>query len=217
MAQVAAAEQLRVEHIARSEKELKEVLLRIPKLDKAVIPHAITALMEAANDYKASKLLVDEKGRRSRPGVADARAAMVKLNKSLVTALDQLDQLPINARTVLISAYDAPLGKFRADLTSIRAVTDTALTNLRALPDKSPDHHRDVLAYRVAIVCRDILKLKVSSTPHTSILLKPNGSGAIYSKVLHATLGIAGLVHVDIAPVIAAGLGLLKAQELPGR
>lgn len=198
---------------------LQGLLAAIPGVDLAHIPLAIAALMEAADDYLTSKPIVDAQSRRSSPGIADARASVLALHKSLAAVQAQLSALPLNAFTELTTAYDAPMGRFKAEVAQVYKATDEALKSLRAKPDKTPDHARSVLAYRVAVVFNDILKVKPTTTTTRQLTqnLSTARGGAAYVRVLLATLNVAGVANCDLGPLISAGRRLLKDAELPVR
>jgi len=208
----AAAVALRASHAAT----LGALLSGIPKVKTGDVPAAVTALMDAADQYKASVPIVDKADRRSRPTISGARAAVKNLDKTLEDALDQLGQLPINAVTALTDAQAAPLGKLRADLTQICAITKAAFVKLNSEPDKAADHARNILACDVAAVFRDILTLSPSATRDTAIAAKKSRGGAAYARVLRATLVAAGVTqNVDIGPLIDSGRRLLADPEMP--
>lgn len=200
-----------------SANALKTVLTSIPKVDPDVVQTATYELMNAADDYMASQPLVDPLGRRSKPNLAEARASVAALHKHLAKALEQLSVLPLDARAAIGRATNAPLGKTRSDLEQVRQTVENALADLAAYPHKVADAARNVLAYRVAVVFRDILKVKATSTSDRQ--LTPNMStargGAAYARVLRATLKAAGVVNYDQGPLITAGLRLLKDPKLP--
>lgn len=206
-----AAKALRAEHGSA----LESLLHDIPKASSQDIPGAVAALLEAADQYKASSPIVDKAGLRSKPAIAKARATVDKLDKTLQNALDQLGKLPINAVTAVTDAQDAPLGKLSADLNQIHAVIKTALAKVNGEPNKAADHARNVLAYHVAVVFRDILKLKPSAARDNAITITNARGGAAYARVLRSTLAAAGVHHVDIGPLIDAGRALLSDPDLP--
>ena len=196
---------------------LKTVLTSIPKVDPDIVQTATDELMNAADDYMASQPLVDPEGRRSKPNLAEARARVAALHKHLAKASEQLSDLPLDARSAIGQATNAPLGKMRTDVEQVRQAVEKALAYLAAHPHKVADAARNVLAYRVAVVFRDILKVKPTSTSDRQ--LTPNMStargGAAYARVLRATLKAAGVVNYDPGPLITAGLRLLKDPNLP--
>ncbi|APW46667.1 hypothetical protein [Rhodoferax antarcticus] len=196
---------------------LKTVLTSIPKVDPDVVQTATAELMNAADDYMASQPLVDPKGRRSKPNLAEARASVAALQKHLAKALEQLSVLPLDARTAIGQATNAPLGKMRSDIEQVRQVVEKALVELSARPRKIADAARNVLAYQVAAVFRDTLKVKPTSTSDKQLTANMSTArgGAAYARVLRATLKAAGVVNYDPGPLIAAGLTLLKDPNLP--
>lgn len=191
---------------------LQGLLAAIPGVDPAHIPLAIDRLMDAADAYLASKPIVDAQGRRSRPGISEARASVLGLHKSLAAVQAQLSALPLNAFTELVDAYDAPMGRLKAEVAQVFKATDEALKSLKAKPDKPPDHARNVLAYQVAVVFEEILKVKpmTTSTKQLTQNLSTARGGADFARVLHATLNVAGVADCDMGPLITAGIRLLK-------
>lgn len=198
-----------------SKATLEQVLRSIPKVAPVAVDAAVVDLMAAADQYRAARFLVDEKGRRSKPGIAEARRAVALLHKALSEAQKHLANLPLNAFTELTAAYDAPMGRLKADVEQVCEATEAALKSLRAKPDKTPDHARTVLAYQVAVVFRDILKKKPSSASEKSLNVTQKRGGAAYARVLRATLNLSGITDYDPGPLITAGLRLLNDPNLP--
>lgn len=196
-------------------KTLTILVAGIPKVKPEVVSDAVEALLEAADLYKADRPILDIKGRRSKPGIAEARASVAALQKSLCAVQQHLSGLPLTAFTELTDAYDAPMGRLKADVAQVCKATETALKSLRAKPDKAPDHARNVLAYQVAVVFRDILDKKPSSASDKSLNVTNKRGGAAYARVLRATLKISGVSDYDPGPLITTGLKLLKDPELP--
>lgn len=194
---------------------LQGLLAAIPGVDLAHIPLAIAALMEAADDYLTSKPIVDAQSRRSSPGIADARASVLALHKSLAAVQAQLSALPLNAFTELTTAYDAPMGRFKAEVAQVFQATESALKSLRAKPDKAPDFARHVLACKVAQVFRDILQIKPAATRDDATNVTGGRGGAAYATVLRATYSLAGVKQIKIGPLIDIGLALLADPDLP--
>ena len=196
---------------------LKKELTSIPKVDPDVVQAAADELMNAADDYIASQPMVDPQGRRSKPNLAEARASVVALHQHLANAQEQLSALPLDARAAIGNSTNAPLGKMRSDIEQVRKAVEKALAELSARPHKVADAARNVLAYEVAVVFRDILNVKPTSTSEKQ--LTPNMStargGAAYARVLRATLKAAGVAAYDPGPLITAGLRLLKDPNLP--
>jgi len=117
----------------------------------------------------------------------------------------------------LSQATNAPIGKMHSDIEHVRHSVDLALDQLTARRHKVADAARNVLAYQVAVVFRDILKIKPTSTSEKQ--LTPNlyaaRGGAAYARVLRATLKAAGVADYDPGPLIAAGLRLLRDPSVP--
>lgn len=202
---------------AGSIDEFKELLTTIPKVAPDVVPTAADALMNAADDYMDSQPIVDPKGRRSKPNLAEARASVAALYKHLAKTLEQLSDLPLDARAAISQATNAPLGKMRSEIEQVHQAVGKALGELSARPHKVGDAGRNVLAYQVAVVFRDILKIKPTSTSEKQLTPKDSSSrgGAAYARVLRATLKAAGVVNYDPGPLITAGLQLLNDPRLP--
>lgn len=215
MAEVKEIEAKRVANNARARKELETLLKSLPKVNHQVIPDVVKALLEAADDYMASYPLIDTNGRRSKSGIADARASVAALHKALTAARKELENLPLPALSELTNAYDAPMGRLKADVAQVCTATETALKALKAQPDKAPDVARTALAHQVAVVFRDILKLKPSTTSDKSLNVTMKRGGAAYARVLRAALKAAGVNDYDPEPLIKAGLRLLNDPALP--
>lgn len=196
---------------------LKKVLISIPKVDPNAVQTAADELMTVADDYLASQPMVDPQGRRRKANLSEARSSVVALHKHLIRALEQLSDLPLDARTAIGQATNAPLGKMRSDIEQVRQAVEKALAELSARPHKVTDSARNILAYQVAVVFRDILKVKPTSTSDkqlTQNMSRARGGGA-YARVMRATLKAAGVFDYNASPLITAGLRLLKDPNLP--
>ena len=198
---------------------LKTVLASIPTVDPDVVQAAADELMNAADDYIASQPMVDPQGRRSKPNLAEARASVVALHKHLANAQEQLSALPLDARAAIGNSTNAPLGKMRSDIEQVRKAVEKAQVELSARPQKVADAARNVLAYQVAVVFRDILKVEPPSTSDKQLTANMTTArgGAAYARVLRATLNAAGVTMYDPGTLIKAGLDLLKDPNLPSK
>lgn len=236
--QLIRSEAARLAKRASSERSLLNLLTSIPKVDPEAVSPAIDALMDAADQYKASQPLVDPKGRRSKPSIADARTSVAALLKHLVKAQEQLSNLPLDAMSAIGQAIGVPLdemrcisvsdddaldlnfraaiGKIAANLEQARQAVERAQNELVDRPHKVADTARNMLAYQVAVVFTDILHKKPASTSERQLKGKKS-RGAAYARALRVTLKIAGVTDYDSDPVISAGLRLLKDQNLPSR
>lgn len=213
--QLIKKEAARIAKRAADAKALNTVLASLPKVGPAMVEPAVNALMDAADQYKASQPLIDSKGRRSKPSIAEARASTAALHKHLTRAQDQLSTLPLDALTAIVEVTDAPLGKMTFDIAQLCRAVEKALDELVARPDKVADAARNVLAYQVAVVFRDILKKKPSSTQAKQLKENKSRGGAAYDRVLRTTLKAAGVINYDSGPLITAGLCLLNDPNLP--
>jgi hypothetical protein len=198
---------------------LRTLLECIPKVNREVIPKAVDSLMNAAGTYIASMPLVDAEDQRSRPGIAEARASLLALHKAFCTAEKLLDNLPLNAMMALTDANDSSLGELKYDFERLLLTIETARHLVLSEPDKPKDAYRAVLAYEVAVVFVDILKIPPSSTSKKQLTENKYTArgGAIYARVLDATLKAAGVANCDLGPLILEGRRLLKDQHLPPR
>lgn len=228
---------------AREATSLKNLLASIPKVDSSVIETAVVALMDAADQYMASQPMVDPKGRRGKPSLAEARASVVALDTTLAKAQMQLSALPLDAMTAIGRATKVPIeelrsltvsdvdsdcdgnfrtaiglvGKMGKDIEKMRSAVALAMDELAARPHKVADAARNILAYRVAVVFTDILKKTPSSAKAKQLKENNPRGGAAYDRVLRATLKVAGVTNYDSGPLITAGLRLLKDPDLPSR
>ena len=199
----------------KSASTLKNLLARIPKVATAVIPTAVKALMDAADEYTASQLLIDVDERRSKPGIADARGSLQELHRTVCKAEAQYFNLPINAITAVANIRESTLFSLKSDFENILLSIETARYLLLSEPDKPADIDRNILAYQVAVAFRDILKVTPTSTRAKQLKMINARGGAAYDRVLRATLKVAGVINYDSEPLIAAGLRLLKDPDLP--
>ena len=196
---------------------LKNLLASIPKVAPSAIAPAVEALMDAADQYIASQFLVDAKGRRTRPALAEGRESIARLVKELTSVQVAVRNLPINAKRELSNAYNAPLGKLTIALEQMCDAAIAAQFSMSQLPNKVPNHARDVLAFQVAVIFTDILKKTPSSARAKQLKENNPRGGAAYDRVLRATLKAAGVTDYDSGPLITAGLRLLKDPDLPSR
>lgn len=210
-------EKIRLARRASENKSLENLLASLPKVAPTAIKPAVHALMDAADLYRASQPVVDPKGRRSKLNLAEARASLLSLHHAICTADKVLSDLPLNAITALTSARDSTFAELRPDFSELLLTIETARYLLLAEPDKVPDHHRTALAYQVAVVFRDILKIAPSSTRAKQLKDIKSRGGAAYDRVLRATLKAAGVTNYDSSPLISAGLRLLQDPNLPSR
>jgi hypothetical protein len=194
---------------------MENLLARIPQVDRAVIPIAVSTLIDAADQYMADRPIVDKAGRRSKPGIAEARASVRALQKSLSLTEDQLDNLPLNALTAITEALKGPLGKSKAEVARLHSAVKKASASLAREENKTRDVARNVLAGQVAVVFRDILAIKPASTRDDATNVTGKQGGAAYATVLRATLVIAGVSQVKLGPLIDIGLEQLADLDLP--
>jgi hypothetical protein len=191
------------------------MLRGIRKVNEANVPKAVEALMDIAEQYQGSKPIVDEKGHRTRPQTAEARASLKALVKHLTAARKALSALPLNTLAELSHNYDASYPQVKADLQKICQASIATETTFANQPDKSVDHARNVLAIQVAVVFRDILKVKPSSSSDKANNITNRRDGAAFARVLRETLAASGVPQVDIGPLITAGIEGLNDPELP--
>jgi hypothetical protein len=231
-------EMARLTQRASNAQSLQNLIFSIPKINQAVIPMAVDALMDAADQYMASHPLVDRTGRRDKPRISEARAGLRALQSHLAKAQEQLSKLPLDAITAIGQATDIPLdelkclsksdvdlgsdenfhsavGKIGSEIKRARQAVALARDQLVKRPHKVADAARNVLAYQVALVFRDILKKMPSSTRAKQLKDNKSRGGAAYDRVLRATLKAAGVTDYDSGPLITAGLRLLKDPALP--
>ena len=208
-------ENARISARIKSATALKNLLATIPNVAPGSILTAVDTLMDAADQYKASQPLVDVDGRHSKPGLADARTSLLELHKTMCRAEAQYLSLPINAITAMAHTRDSTLYSLKPDFADIFLSIETARYLLLSEPDKQTNTDRNNLAYQVAVVFRDILKVTPTSTRAKQLKQINARGGAAYDRVLRATLKIAGVINYDSGPLITAGLRLLNDPELP--
>lgn len=199
----------------KPQDELKQLLLKLSKSNVASATDAFDALLKAAEHYKDSRPSIDESGTRSKLSTSKAREGLRSLQKKLLIAKVAALDLPANAISVFCDFYENPKGKLVAELERAMQAADQALQVLQNRPDKTTNYDRLVLAYQVAVVLRDTLKLNPSSTRDTAINVTGKKNGAAYARTLRATLKMAGVSQVDIGPLINGGLQLLSDPDLP--
>lgn len=147
--------------------------------------------------------------------IANGREKLKKLHKMLQRAHDATSDLPIDARTMFCDAYGTPMGRFLQELERAVEAARNAHDIAQKQADRTPDFERNILAYGVALVFRDILKLTPASSRDTADNITGERGGAAYARTLRATLKLAGVASADIGPLIDAGLHLLSDGALP--
>lgn len=213
--QLIKREAARISTRIKSATALKNLLAIIPSVAPASIPKAVNELMDAADEYKASQPMVDVNGRHSKPGLAVARASLLELHKTMCRAEAQYLDLPINAITEVAETRDTTLFGLKPDFANILLSIETARHLLLSEPDRPANAERNILAYRVAFVFKDILKITPTSTNAKQLKENKARGGAAYDRVLRATLKVAGVINYDSGPLITAGLRLLRDPDLP--
>ena len=201
--------------------DLLDTLNLIPNVDPATAMDALEVLQLAAENYRNSMCIVDIDGRRHRPKIADARTQTQRLKRTLLKALDQRDRLPSRALSQLQPSHSNskiaeshPPG-FRRRILQLVEDVDHLQVALDEQPNKEPDADRAYVALEVALIFRDVLKIRPVSTRDRGINVSSSPKRATYAHVLRKVLAIAGLHNVDIGPLIDMGLDLLNDPELP--
>jgi hypothetical protein len=194
---------------------LKTMLGQLPKQTPQSVQHSTAELLEIADAYRASFSLLDAAGRRSRPSLAESRQAMKKLAKLLDDANEVFGALPVTAKQSFATAAGAPLGPLAQSLAHYSQAAHAALESLLKQANKPSDDARTVLALQVALVFRDTLGLKATTTRINSINVTGTRGGASYARVLSITLALAGWPNVSLGPLIDSGLELLGDKALP--
>lgn len=210
-------EKQRIAERTAHELTLRNLIASLPKVNPADIPQAVRELLEAAEVYKASKPLKDSNGRSNKLGIAEARSRLFELHDTMCEAESQISSLPVNALAALTEAHDSTLFGIKADLAKIIYSIETALYCLLSEPDKPKDHARHYLAREVALIMRDVLKMKVASSTSKQLKAINARGGAAYARILGATLNVAGVVGFDAGQLVATGIRLLNDPELPSR
>lgn len=175
---------------------------------------ALARILTAIDGYHASKPYRDESGVRRRGSISEARKSLVDLEQALAEAASAARGLKLEGIRQFCKAYGAPLGSLMQALERAREAASTARKKAEDLPDKSPDHHRSVLAMNVARVFERVLQRSPKSTRDVEGKTTYTRGGAAYARVLRATFAIAGLKRKEIGPDIDAGLRLFR--EIPG-
>lgn len=207
--------------IDRLTSELLRILIAIPGVDQDTAKQAFGALLGAANNYLDAQYIVDTDGWRHKPKITEERANNQNFLDSLGVALQHLDRLHPQARSLLnsfnygIKLPDSPWTSFRGRLLQLIELAEFTKKELKSQPNKVADVDRMHLALDVALVFRNILKKKPASTRDRGIHVIPSPKRASYACVLRKTLEVAGCENVDIGPLIDGGLELLRDPELP--
>jgi hypothetical protein len=201
----------------RSFANVDSVLRQLTKSDarrkaaRADLDAAIAAYSELAGH------LVQERR------VSDTRKALVELDDAVKATRAVLRSLPLTARTLFLRAsreINTPLAR------TLPPILDGAVVAVRhacgaarGLPDKSPDHTVAILAYDVARIMKDGLRIKPTMT-RDDVLATGARGGAAYARLLRAVLAQAGYPaeHVEsLSAIMRKGIQLLRSPSLPRR
>jgi hypothetical protein len=175
-----------------------EDLLPISEQDRDL---AVSALAEAIQDYL----------RHLDPEVAVTRKELSALAKKVESALEQLASLSPQSLTLFCDAANDSRGTSTQRLREILIVTRTALTDAIELPNKQPNSPLTILAYEVARVMRDILRIRPTLTRDNTEFRVGERGGAAYARLLRKILFVAGEEPADDPlPLLARGLALLE-------
>ena len=190
----------------------EESLVRVIKGMRADLPadlveHAVEQLLEAADTYRME--FTSRRGDRLyRPFVSEGRAALSKVLAPTQEALAALDiGLPFGARRALARAGLSD-SAVKAKLAEVASVVGGALDSLAAVPNRVPDDPRAVLAFDVATVLADILRIEPSLSRPSEINAPESALGArgAFHRLLEATLLAAGAVPpTDLMPWMRLG------------
>jgi len=145
---------------------------------------------------------------RVRGSVSGQREALAKLSKSLRESLSALKALPLRAHVVL-SRQLGPRGKLINELQTLADATSAEYRKALRLEDHPDDHEPTCLAYAVACVLRDTLKVRVALSSDRSTSGAPR-NGAAYARLFRAALEATGAnAPEDLYPLLVAGKKLL--------
>jgi hypothetical protein len=197
---------------------LRKVLVFVSKKG-AGVDKALSELEAAINDYRVCAYPIrDGAGQRTKFTVAETRKELATLDKTLRAALDAFEGMSLPARSLLADQIENPKQVWAELIRHLGCTTDAvprALHVAKKQPNREPNHFRKVLALRVALVMRDILGVRPTSTRHTHGYIRGTRGGGKYSRVLEQVFTLADGHSTDLEKLIAAGLKLLKDPDLP--
>ena len=188
---------------------LRQLIFELAANDTGLADRTEAALLEATKKYFSSQPYIDAAGHRSRPGIAEDRAAVRKVRQKASELQDAIASMSVHARHAVAAAMNAPLGTLTIGLEALSNAAPQAVSQLQAEKDKAGDHHLNVWAYDVAVVLRDVLQIKPSATRDDGSTRRVRG-GAAYARVLRETHMLISSRSLDTARLIDKGLKLLK-------
>lgn len=218
---------------------------RAQELRSKQVTEALRSLEWAAADYilgtRQAKVRPDEFS------VSNQRRSLKSLLSKLKAARDEAKNLPISARSLFAIEYKTPfepevspdivgqpesiefvdprelgssLLKLSMDLDNMVATAERALEIAKKRDNKPSDADRKFLAYQVALVFQDVLKLKPASTHDKGGHVNSKRGGAAYARVLRTVFEMAGIQNpakgtpLDLQHDIKDGLDLLRDHNL---
>jgi len=196
-------------------KDLRRLLESLSLPFPAMVDQAEQELHAAAAIYVQSRPLVNTTGGRHKLPIAQARAAMLDLHKKLAAAHRAATNLPPNTFGAFRGASRPPLGTLTRRIARLMESVGGAYRVLKSAPDKEKDAARAGLAFEVALIIRDTLRVKPARTRLQAFTATSKPRTAAYARVLSATLAVAGTPNVDLGAVMDAGLRLLSDPDLP--
>lgn len=216
------------------QQQVQALLVNIAGADNKGIPKASTELLEAIENYKNRFYIVSQDAHghklRTRPGIADTRKCLEGLKTKLHAAQNFASAMLPGAINLFCDEYGQPLGKLLKQLEEAIQAVEKALTAARHHPDQEKNNDLIILAYNVAIVMQDFLRITPTSTRDTAENVNFTKGGAVYARLLRGILDLAGfnvrskprkqseqseLGDKDLGRLIDAALRLLKDPSLP--
>ncbi|MFC3549564.1 hypothetical protein ACFOLC_00880 [Lysobacter cavernae] len=169
-------------------------------------PHAEVKLEDRMFDSISGKEI--KGGLCGRGGIAMKREALAELSESLRRSVEVLTHLPPDALSALC-AKCGPIGRLARWANAAFDEYEKA----KMQPDHEDDHSRAYLAYEVARVLRDTLRMRPTMGSDRRYAQSPRG-GAAYARLLRGALEAAGAnAPEDLIPIMKQGKGLLEDLE----
>lgn len=202
-------------HQPRTIQDLRHLLVTLGPFPGPVVERAEQALLAAVDDYLLSRPLVGSTGAQSALPIKLARDGFAKLTSRLRDAQAAVSALPPNALSALDQTCRPAMGSLQVRLARLIGTVERAKAVLDQAKDKPADAARAALAREVALVTRDILRLRPARSRLTKFTGTSKPRTAAYARLLQATFAVAGLPSTDLGRWIDAGLDLLDDPALP--
>lgn len=182
---------------------LGELEKRLVRLIRAVAPDALketrrtafAVLKQSATELRQTFIVGKDNSMLLPTSVAEVRNELARMQGALQRALQATENISPTAIRLLLSGLpDSPLGTLthplRHSLLEMIRVVEHAIALAERLPDKLVNPQKTLLAYDVALVLQDILKVKVTKTLASA---SPTAADAPFDRMLRIVGEMGGI------------------------